>query len=80
MKKKSEPKQQGGTAFPIRTVKCPTCGKASVYSQQNAFRPFCSQHCQTGDLAAWASDEYSIACKEPIDPAHADSVDSDGVD
>jgi endogenous inhibitor of DNA gyrase (YacG/DUF329 family) len=33
----------------------------TVYSTENLFRPFCSKNCQTGDLAAWATDEYKVA-------------------
>jgi len=43
-----------------RIVKCPTCSKSAVYSESNPFRPFCSRNCQTGDLAAWATDEYRV--------------------
>ena len=45
-------------------VKCPNCGKLTRWSQQNAFRPFCSERCKLIDLGAWASDRYSIAGRQ----------------
>jgi endogenous inhibitor of DNA gyrase (YacG/DUF329 family) len=45
-------------------VKCPHCGKLTRWSQQNAFRPFCSERCKLIDLGAWASDRYSIAGRQ----------------
>ena len=57
----------GGRSSPRkRNVSCPNCGKLSIYSELNAFRPFCSENCKTGDLAAWASDEYRLPTKEPV--------------
>lgn len=69
-------KQQGASSdHQVRNVKCPTCGKTSVYSQLNPVRPFCSETCKTGDLAAWASDEYRLPTKEPADP-HSEDMQS----
>jgi len=45
-------------------VKCPNCCKLTRWSQQNAFRPFCSERCKLIDLGAWASDRYSIAGRQ----------------
>ena len=42
-------------------VKCPNCGKLTRWSQQNAFRPFCSERCKMIDLGAWASDRYVVS-------------------
>jgi endogenous inhibitor of DNA gyrase (YacG/DUF329 family) len=52
-------KQKEGASSTL-TIKCPTCGKPTVYSAKNLYRPFCSQLCLTSDLAAWASDEYKV--------------------
>ena len=49
---------------PARTVRCPGCGGPSVYSADNAFRPFCSARCKTHDFGAWASEGYAV----PADP------------
>ena len=47
-------------------VNCPTCKKELVYSQQNPFRPFCSEKCRLVDLGQWFEEDYSIACDEPL--------------
>lgn len=61
--------------LPPRTVKCPICGKASVWSPENRWRPFCSQRCRQIDLGAWASDQYRVPGPEP-DPGAAEPSDS----
>lgn len=43
-----------------RTVKCPQCGAASVWSTDNPHRPFCSERCKQIDLGAWASEQYRV--------------------
>jgi len=45
----------------MKQVKCPGCGKVLHWSDENPFRPFCSERCKQIDLGAWASDRYSIA-------------------
>ena len=47
-------------------VKCPRCGRLQTYSTQNPNRPFCSEHCKTIDLGAWASESYRIAGQEGL--------------
>jgi len=47
-----------------RVIRCPGCGGPSVYSTDNAFRPFCSARCKNNDLGAWASEGYAV----PADP------------
>lgn len=46
---------------PERIFACPTCRKATRYSQANPFRPFCSERCRLIDLGAWASEAHTIA-------------------
>jgi len=41
-------------------VKCPTCGRPVVWSEDSKFRPFCSERCKMIDLGAWASDGYVV--------------------
>lgn len=53
-----------------REIKCPQCGKLTVYSSENAFRPFCSERCKTNDLGAWADESYRI----PVTPSSSDSL------
>lgn len=50
-------------------VKCPRCGRLQTYSTQNPYRPFCSAHCKTIDLGAWASESYRIAGQEGVTDA-----------
>lgn len=52
-----------------RQIKCPTCQRWTVYSEENPTRPFCSERCQILDLGAWASEKLAIA-GEPVKPAN----------
>lgn len=52
-----------------RKVKCPQCGRLTVYSPENAFRPFCSERCRLLDLGQWADETYRI----PIDQSSPSS-------
>ncbi|MGK2897630.1 MAG: DNA gyrase inhibitor YacG [Burkholderiaceae bacterium] len=51
-------------AAEARVIRCPGCGGPSVYSAENAFRPFCSARCKNNDFGAWASEGYAV----PADP------------
>lgn len=42
-------------------VNCPTCHKEVVWSEENKYRPFCSQRCQLIDLDEWADEKRVIA-------------------
>ncbi|MGB0662334.1 MAG: DNA gyrase inhibitor YacG [Pontibacterium sp.] len=42
-------------------IDCPTCNAPSLWSPENASRPFCSERCKLIDLGEWASGGYSIA-------------------
>jgi len=46
-----------------KTFTCPICKK--TLSRENETFPFCSERCQTLDLANWADGSYSIA-GEPV--------------
>jgi endogenous inhibitor of DNA gyrase (YacG/DUF329 family) len=43
----------------MRMVRCPRCGKATVY-EGNPFRPFCSEQCKMIDLGRWIAESYRI--------------------
>lgn len=58
----------------IRTVKCPTCGKAVEWLPENRYRPFCSARCRQIDLGAWASEAYRV----PSSPPDAEDAGGDG--
>lgn len=49
----------------VRTVNCPTCRKPVVWTQKNAYRPFCSARCRQIDLGAWASEAYRVPTAPP---------------
>lgn len=44
----------------MKKIRCPRCQQETVYSEQNPFRPFCSERCKTLDLGAWATENYRI--------------------
>jgi len=52
----------------VTLVRCPQCGGESVWSPDNAFRPFCSERCKLIDLGAWASESYRVPVQETTDP------------
>ena len=41
-------------------VNCPNCAEPVKWSEENGFRPFCSERCKQIDLGAWASEDYAI--------------------
>lgn len=43
-----------------KKIKCPYCGKETVYSPENKSRPFCSDRCRLLDLGDWADGKYAI--------------------
>jgi len=47
-----------------KSVKCPECGKATEYSPENEYRPFCSQRCKLIDLGEWIEGRYKINSEE----------------
>jgi uncharacterized protein len=48
-----------------RMVACPHCGKTSVWTQANPYRPFCTERCKLIDLGQWASEGYRIPTAQP---------------
>jgi endogenous inhibitor of DNA gyrase (YacG/DUF329 family) len=45
----------------MQQVKCPMCNRLVPWSEDAAFRPFCSERCKLIDLGAWAADSYAVA-------------------
>lgn len=41
-------------------VSCPTCRKKVKWTEQEQWRPFCSERCRLIDLGEWASEERRI--------------------
>jgi endogenous inhibitor of DNA gyrase (YacG/DUF329 family) len=57
------------TAEPVKTEKCPICGKPA----EPAYRPFCSKRCADVDLQRWLRGAYAVPAVENEDgPAGAD--------
>lgn len=52
-----------------RMVSCPQCATKVIWSSDNPWRPFCSEHCKMMDLGAWASESYRIPVVEYDDIA-----------
>ena len=64
-----------------REVKCPHCGHLTLYSPENAYRPFCSERCRLIDLGEWASGNYAIPVSKESEAyvdVDDDSSDSEG--
>jgi len=53
-------------------ISCPRCAAKVVWSSDNPWRPFCSEHCKMMDLGAWASESYRIPVVEYDDIAEED--------
>jgi len=43
-----------------KLIACPYCGKETVYSPENPYRPFCSERCRLIDLGQWANETYRV--------------------
>lgn len=55
-----------------KQVRCPQCGKTSLWTPDNPWRPFCSERCKQIDLGAWASETYRVPDRTtPVDGAGA---------
>jgi len=46
-------------------VKCPTCQHAVPWTNEQHFKPFCSERCKLIDLGEWVMEEKRIA-GEPL--------------
>lgn len=51
----------------MRTVDCPQCGAKVKWSQESAYRPFCSERCKQIDLGEWASETYRVPASNAPD-------------
>lgn len=49
------------------TVKCPGCGKQTVWRKDNPDRPFCSASCRNQDFVAWANEDHRIPGQPDFD-------------
>ena len=55
-------------------VACPQCSKKVVWSEKNAYRPFCSERCRLLDLGAWADGSHRIAGEPAMDETEIDEM------
>ena len=46
-------------------LRCPTCQREILWSDQFPYRPFCSERCRLIDLGAWLSEQRAIPGKTP---------------
>ena len=66
-------KQSSGSDNPIK-IQCRICGKETLFSPENPFRPFCSERCQMIDLGLWAQESYTVAGKPVEIEVNAENV------
>ena len=58
-----------------KSVKCPHCGKAVLWSPESKYRPFCSERCKLIDFGAWAKEEHAIAGDSVFDDVMSEDSD-----
>ncbi|HYQ70614.1 MAG TPA: DNA gyrase inhibitor YacG [Gammaproteobacteria bacterium] len=46
-------------------VPCPTCGKPVEWTQQQCWRPFCSERCKLIDLGSWLDESHRVPGEAP---------------
>lgn len=47
-----------------RVVACPNCGKSVQWTEESAWRPFCSERCRMVDLGKWFEEDHKIPGNE----------------
>lgn len=52
----------------ILKVNCPHCNEIVVWSEENPFRPFCSERCKLIDFGKWANENHVIAGEAVAEP------------
>jgi len=65
----SESAPEESNEIPVRTRKCPKCGKRYSFRSVGQWKPypFCSERCRLIDLGSWLNEDYQIV--EPaMDP------------
>lgn len=54
-------------------VKCPICKRPVAWTDEQRFKPFCSERCKLIDLGEWAMEEKRI----PGEPLELNNDDED---
>ena len=49
-----------------RCVNCPTCGAPVEWTEEQRWRPFCSERCKLIDLGSWFDESNRIPGEEPV--------------
>ncbi|MCY3759121.1 MAG: DNA gyrase inhibitor YacG [Acidobacteria bacterium] len=57
-------------------MKCPIC-KRPVRWEGNAYRPFCSDRCQTLDLGNWATERYTVPVENAPENEEAEEASAE---
>jgi endogenous inhibitor of DNA gyrase (YacG/DUF329 family) len=57
-------------------VRCPTCQREVVWTEESPWRPFCSDRCRMVDLGAWFAGERTIPGESVSDPDALPSPDT----
>ena len=60
-----------------RKIKCPQCGRLTLFSSENPFRPFCSERCRLLDLGQWADESYRIPVEQSSVSSELEIPDED---
>jgi endogenous inhibitor of DNA gyrase (YacG/DUF329 family) len=47
-----------------KDIACPHCGKKNTWTDENKYKPFCSDRCKLIDLGDWATEKHRIAGDE----------------
>lgn len=63
-----------------KQIACPHCGKPTLYSPENPFRPFCSERCRLIDLGQWADEAYRVPVADHTPGARPDLGDDEESD
>jgi len=61
---------------PGREIPCARCGKPTLFTSTNPFRPFCSERCKLIDLGNWAEGKYNIPVSNTAVDTSTDDVDN----
>lgn len=62
---------------PVRTVRCPRCGKPVEWTPASKYRPFCSERCKMLDFGAWAAEAYRVPAVEVDDDSEGSANGTD---
>lgn len=50
-----------------KNICCPRCGAKGTWTEENKFKPFCTERCKLIDLGDWADEKHRVA-GDPVNP------------